>query len=160
MRAVLQRVTRARVEVDGEVTGSIGHGFLVLLGVGREDTEEEVRLLANKVAVLRVFQDENGKMNRSLLDVGGAALVVSQFTLHADVRKGRRPSFVAAAPPEQAEALYHRFVDALAELGVPVATGRFQAMMDVHLVNSGPVTLILDTDDLKKKRSEARTGLR
>ena len=160
MRAVIQRVTRARVEVDGETTGEIGHGFLILLGVGRDDTEREVAMLAGKVAVLRVFQDDDGKMNRSLLDVGGSALVVSQFTLHADVRKGRRPSFVGAAPPEQAEALYLKFVDALAAQGVPVATGRFQAMMDVHLVNSGPVTLILDTDDLKRKRSEARTGLR
>ncbi len=160
MRAVVQRVARARVEVDGEVTGSIGRGFLILLGVSRDDTEAEATMLANKVAVLRVFQDDDGKMNRSLLDVGGSALVVSQFTLHADVRKGRRPSFVAAAPPDQAEALYLRFVEALSALGVPVATGRFQAMMDVHLVNSGPVTLILDTDDLKRKRSEARTGLR
>ncbi len=152
MRAVVQRVSRARVEVGGETVGEIGPGFLILLAVCREDGEREAAVLAAKVSVLRVFPDEHGKMNLSVLDTGGEALVVSQFTLYGDVRKGRRPSFVRAAPPEQADALYRRFTGELARLGVRVQTGRFQAMMEVHLVNNGPVTMILDTDDLLRKR--------
>ncbi len=156
MRAVVQRVSEARVVIGDETVGAIGRGFLVLLAVCREDGDEQIEILARKVAQLRVFPDDQGKMNRSLLDAGGAALVVSQFTLYGDVRKGRRPSFVRAAPPDQADALYQRFVAALRTLGVPVETGRFQAMMQVHLVNDGPVTLILDTDELLRKRRQAR----
>ena len=142
MVALVQRVSEAHVTVDGEMTGAIGAGLLVLLGVHRDDTEAELAWLVNKVANLRIFPDEDGRMNRSLLDVGGEALVVSQFTLYGDARKGNRPSFVASAPPERAEALYEAFVAALGDrLGRAVPTGVFGAHMDVHLVNDGPVTL-------------------
>jgi D-tyrosyl-tRNA(Tyr) deacylase len=147
MRAVLQRVSRASVVVAGETVGAIERGFLVLLGVGHADTEADARWLAEKVAFLRVFEDEQGKMNLDLAAVGGAVLAVSQFTLYGDSKKGRRPSFIAAAPPEQGRALYEAFVLALKELGVPVQTGRFGASMLVELVNDGPVTLLLDTDE-------------
>ncbi|MEW5724785.1 MAG: D-aminoacyl-tRNA deacylase [Thermodesulfobacteriota bacterium] len=151
MRAVVQRVAEARVMVDGEEIGAIGRGFLVLLGVGRTDTTADADWLARKIAGLRVFEDQAGKMNLSLSEVGGAVLVVSQFTLWGDCRKGRRPSFVEAAPPETAERLYLEFVDKVAGLGVPAATGRFGAMMQVHLVNDGPVTLILENPELTEK---------
>lgn len=147
MRAVLQRVSRASVVIDGETVGAIGRGLLVLLGVAPADTAEEARWLAEKIAGLRVFSDEAGKMNLSVADVGGAVLVVSQFTLYGDCRKGRRPSFIGAAPPEIAVPLYEAFVNALRALGLPVETGRFGAMMQVELSNDGPVTLILDTAD-------------
>src|SRR2546423_8397899 len=145
MRAVLQRVSRARVTVGGRVVGEIGAGLLILLGVGREDTSAVTAALAEKVANLRIFEDEQGKMNRSLLDVKGSALVVSQFTLYGDARGQRRPSFIAAAPPELAKALYEEFCEALRKLGVTVTTGIFQAMMSVELVNEGPVTILLDS---------------
>jgi D-aminoacyl-tRNA deacylase len=146
MRAVVQRVSRAKVTSEGKVTGEIGPGLMILLGVGREDTSAVAVSLAEKAAKLRIFEDEKGKMNRSLLDVDGSALVVSQFTLHGDARGGRRPSFIAAAPPEQARALYDEFCAALRNLGITVATGVFQAMMSVELVNEGPVTILLDSD--------------
>jgi D-tyrosyl-tRNA(Tyr) deacylase len=146
MRAVIQRVSRAKVTVEGRTTGEIGAGLMILLGVGREDTPAVAAALAEKAANLRIFEDENEKMNRSLLDVKGAALVVSQFTLYGDARGGRRPSFISAAPPEQAKALYEEFCRALEKLGIVVATGIFQAMMSVELVNEGPVTILLDSD--------------
>jgi D-tyrosyl-tRNA(Tyr) deacylase len=146
MRAVLQRVSRARVTVDGSVTGEISAGLMILLGVGRDDTTAIASSMAEKCANLRVFEDVQGKMNRSLLDVKGSALVVSQFTLYGDARGQRRPSFIAAAPPELAKALYEDFCAALRKLGVTVATGIFQAMMSVELVNEGPVTILLDSD--------------
>lgn len=146
MRAVIQRVSRAKVSVEGRVTGEIGAGLMILLGVGREDTQAVAGALAEKAANLRIFEDEKEKMNRSLLDVKGAVLVVSQFTLYGDARGGRRPSFIAAAPPEQAKALYEAFCEELRGLGVTVATGVFQAMMSVELVNEGPVTILLDSD--------------
>lgn len=146
MRALLQRVSRAEVRVEGGTVGRIGRGLVVLLGVGREDAEAEARLLARKVARLRIFEDEEGRMNESVADVGGAALVVSQFTLYADARRGNRPGFTDAAPPAEADALYGRFVEALAGHGVPVETGTFRADMEVDLVNDGPVTIWLDTD--------------
>lgn len=146
MRAVLQRVTSASVTVDETVTGAVSHGVLVLLGVGPTDTEEQSRWLASKIAGLRIFPDTDGKMNLSLLDVGGGALVVSQFTLYGDCRKGRRPSFVGAAHPRLAEPLYERFCDDLRDEGVVlVERGVFGADMKVALVNDGPVTLVLDT---------------
>ena len=146
MRAVIQRVARASVTVEGEVVGEIGRGLLVLLGVAPADGEAEIAWLADKLAGLRIFADEEGRMNRSIVEVGGEALVVSQFTLFVDTRKGRRPSFVGAAPPRHAEPLYERFCDALAAAGVRrIARGRFGAHMDVALVNDGPVTLIVDT---------------
>lgn len=146
MRAVVQRVSRASVTVEGQVTGEIGSGLMILLGVGREDTPAVAASLAEKVANLRIFEDEQGKMNRSLLDVKGAALVVSQFTLYGDARGQRRPSFISAAPPEKAKALYEEFTVAMQGLGVTVATGIFQTMMSVELVNEGPVTILLDSD--------------
>lgn len=146
MRAVIQRVSRAKVTVSGEVTGEIGAGLLILLGVGREDTVAIAASLAEKAANLRIFEDQNEKMNLSLLDVKGSALVVSQFTLYGDARGGRRPSFIAAAPPELAKMLYDEFCAALRKLGVPVATGIFQAMMSVELINEGPVTILLDSE--------------
>jgi D-tyrosyl-tRNA(Tyr) deacylase len=146
MRAVVQRVSRAKVSVEGRITGEIGAGLMVLLGVGLEDSPVVAASLAEKVANLRIFEDRQGKMNRSLLDVRGAALVVSQFTLYGDARGQRRPSFISAAPPEQAAALYQEFNKALRGLGVTVATGIFQAMMSVELVNEGPVTILLDSD--------------
>jgi D-tyrosyl-tRNA(Tyr) deacylase len=145
---VLQRVTLARVVVDGAVTGEIAAGLLVLLGVGRNDTDESAKYLAEKTANLRIFDDEQGKMNRSLVDVGGAALVVSQFTLYGDARGQRRPSFLAAAPPEEGKRLYEEYVKALRALGVRVETGVFQARMAVELANDGPVTLLLDSEKL------------
>ena len=146
MRAVVQRVSRARVTADGSVTGEIAMGLLILLGVGRDDTSAVSTSMAEKISNLRIFEDEAGKMNRSLLDVKGSALVVSQFTLYGDARGQRRPSFVAAAPPEQAKNVYEEFAEALRRLGVTVATGVFGAMMSVELVNEGPVTSLLDSD--------------
>ena len=146
MRAVIQRVSRAKVTVEGSVTGEISHGLMILLGVGREDTPGVAAAFAEKAANLRIFEDENEKMNRSLLDVKGAALVVSQFTLYGDARGGRRPSFISAAPPDQAQDLYESFCEALRNLGINVATGVFQARMSVELVNEGPVTILLDSD--------------
>jgi D-tyrosyl-tRNA(Tyr) deacylase len=146
MRAVIQRVSRAKVTVEGRISGEIGAGLMVLLGVGREDSPTVAASLAEKVANLRIFEDEQGKMNRSLLDVKGAALVVSQFTLYGDARGQRRPSYISAAPPEQAVALYEEFNRALRGLGVTVATGIFQTMMSVELVNEGPVTILIDSD--------------
>jgi D-tyrosyl-tRNA(Tyr) deacylase len=146
MRAVVQRVSRARVTVDGGVTGEITMGLLILLGVGRDDTSAVATGMAEKISNLRIFEDEHRKMNRSLLDVKGSALVVSQFTLYGDARGQRRPSFVVAAPPEQAKKLYEEFAEALGRLGVTVATGVFGAMMSVDLVNEGPVTILLDSD--------------
>jgi len=142
----VQRVSSARAEVDGEAVGAIDGGFLVFLGVARGDGEREAVWLADKVAGLRVFEDEAGKMNLSLQDTGGSVLVVSQFTLLADCRRGRRPSFTEAAPPEEADRLYRRFVERLREVGLKVETGVFQAHMAVSLVNDGPVTLWLDTE--------------
>ena len=146
MRAVIQRVSRAKVTVKSAVSGEIADGLMILLGVSREDPPAVAAALAEKAANLRIFEDENDKMNRSLLDVKGAALVVSQFTLYGDARGGRRPSFIAAAPPDQAKVLYESFCEALRQLGVAVATGIFQAMMSVELVNEGPVTILLDSD--------------
>src|ERR1700686_5275796 len=140
MRAVVQRVSRARVTVEGRVTGEMGAGPMILLGIGRNDASAVAVSMAEKVAHLRIFEDDEGKMNRSLLDIKGSALVVSQFTLYGDARGQRRPSFIAAARPEQAKALYEEFCDALCRLDVNVATGIFQAMMSVELVNEGPVT--------------------
>ncbi|MCI0641426.1 MAG: D-aminoacyl-tRNA deacylase [Gemmataceae bacterium] len=145
MRAVLQRVSRAKVVVDGQTVGEIGRGLLLLLGVTHDDTPEKAQWLAEKVAGLRIFPDDEGKMNRDLTEAGGAALIVSQFTLYGDTRKGRRPSFVDAAAPEKAIPLYEEFINAVKALGVPVATGQFGAMMQVELVNDGPVTLIVDS---------------
>lgn len=145
MRACIQRVSRASVTVDGEVTGQIGQGLVVLLGVAHDDGEQQVSWLADKITGLRIFEDDDGKMNRSLAEVGGAMLVVSQFTLYGDSRKGRRPSFIDAAPPELAERLYEAFVERVRGQGVEVATGRFRTHMDVSLVNDGPVTLWIDT---------------
>jgi len=146
MRAVVQRVSRARVSVDGSVTGEITTGLLILLGVGRDDSSAVATALAERIANLWIFEDDQRKMNRSLLDVKGHALVVSQFTLYGDARGQRRPSFVAAAAPEQAKILYEEFAEALRRLGVTVATGVFGAMMSVELVNEGPVTILLDSD--------------
>jgi D-aminoacyl-tRNA deacylase len=146
MRAVVQRVSRAKVTVDGRITGEIDAGLMILLGVGRDDTSATSVSMAEKVANLRIFEDEQGKMNKSLLDVKGGALVVSQFTLYGDARGQRRPSFLAAAPPDKAVELYEEFNAALRKLGVTVATGVFQAMMSVELVNEGPVTILLDSD--------------
>jgi len=146
MRAVAQRVSRASVTVDGRVTGEIGPGLMILLGVGRQDTSRVAASMAEKLANLRIFEDDQGKMNRSLLEVKGAALVVSQFTLYGDARGQRRPSFISAAPPEKAKTLYEEFTVAIEGLGVNVATGVFQAMMSVELVNEGPVTILLDSD--------------
>ena len=144
MRAVVQRVSRASVTIGGRTAGAIGAGLLVLLGVGKQDSTEQVEWLADKVAGLRIFADADGKMNRDLAAAGGAVLVVSQFTLYGDVAKGRRPSFVDAAPPETAVPLYEAFIAALRRRGLTVATGEFGAMMDVELVNDGPVTLVLE----------------
>ena len=149
MRAVLQRVSRARVTVDGETTGEIGMGILVLLGVGKDDGEADAVHLVDKIVNLRIFDDENGKMNLSVLDINGELLVVSQFTLYGDTRKGRRPSYIDAASPDQADRLYNFFVSESAKRVSKVATGRFQAMMDVELVNNGPVTILLDSTQAK-----------
>ena len=145
MRLLLQRVTRASVAVDGEVVGRIGPGLMVLVGVGHDDDEALAESMAGRVADLRIFRDDEGKTNRSLVDVAGSALVISQFTLYGDTSKGRRPSFLDAAPPALGEALYLRFADALAARGIPVSTGIFGAEMEVELVNDGPMTIWLDT---------------
>ena len=146
MRAVLQRVTRARVLVEGDIAGEIGPGLVVLFAVGREDNAATASFMAEKIVNLRIFGDEQGKMNRSLLDAGGAVLAVSQFTLYGDARGQRRPSFIQAAPPELGKTLYEEFVRALRGLGVIVATGVFQTHMSVEIVNDGPVTILLDSD--------------
>ena len=148
MRAVLQRVSRARVVVDGKVTGEIGPGLVVLIAIGRDDTESTAIFMADKILNLRIFNDEQGKMNHSLLDTGGAVLAVSQFTLYGDARGQRRPSFMQAAPPEKGKTLYEEFLRALQKLGVRVETGVFQAHMSVELANDGPVTILLDSDKL------------
>ena len=145
MRAVIQRVTQSSVSVGGQIVGRIGPGLLVLLGVARQDSEKDADFLVEKIMHLRIFEDEDGKMNRSLVDIGGQMLVVSQFTLLGDCRKGRRPSFVQAAPPETAESLYQYFVDRIREKRIVVQTGRFRAMMEVSLVNDGPVTFIVES---------------
>lgn len=145
MRAVVQRVKSASVTVDGKLVSEIGAGVLVFLGVAHDDTTTELEYIANKVANLRIFEDAEGKMNCSLLETGGSALVVSQFTLYGDCRKGRRPSFINAARPEVANALYEQFITALEKLNVPTQGGTFQAMMDVQLINDGPVTILLDS---------------
>jgi D-aminoacyl-tRNA deacylase len=146
MRAVLQRVTHARVLVEGRVVGEINAGLLVLLGVGRKDTAATATMMAEKIVNLRIFSDDDGKMNRSLIDTAGAVLAVSQFTLYGDARGQRRPSFIQAAPPDPGKALYEEFVRAVEVLGVRVQTGIFQAHMSVELVNDGPVTILLDSD--------------
>ena len=145
MRAVVQRVSRARVTVNDWSSGEIGHGLLVLLGVGCGDSEADATYLAEKIAGLRIFEDSEGKMNRSVVDVGGSVLAVSQFTLYGDVRRGKRPSFDAAAAPEEARRLYELFVQQIQALGLRCETGRFQEMMQVELVNEGPVTILLDS---------------
>ena len=145
MRAVIQRVKRASVKANGETVGEIESGLLVLLGIGKGDCDEDVRYIADKVSSLRIFEDSGGKMNLSVRDVGGSALIVSQFTLYADCRKGRRPSFTNAGEPEQAQLLYRRVVDLVRESGIPTSEGVFQAVMEVELVNDGPVTILLDS---------------
>jgi D-tyrosyl-tRNA(Tyr) deacylase len=145
MRAVVQRVSRAQVSVNGEITGEIGLGLLVLLGVGRDDSEADATYLAEKIAGLRVFEDDQGKMNRDVQQAGGSVLVASQFTLYGDVRKGKRPSFDAAAPPKKARQLYEFFVEQIRAAGLRCETGRFQETMKVELVNEGPVTILLDS---------------
>jgi len=152
LKAIIQRVSRASVSVGGEAVGSIGPGLAVLLGVAQGDSSEEAQRLARKTAELRIFGDAEGRLSFSLLDVAGEALVVSQFTLLADSRKGRRPSFTAAAPPELAEPLVRQFEESLRELGVPVASGRFGAYMQLEIVNDGPLTIILDTADFQRPR--------
>jgi D-tyrosyl-tRNA(Tyr) deacylase len=147
MKAVVQRVSSARVDVSGDTVGEIARGLLVLLGVANGDEEKDAAWMAEKVVGLRIFEDDAGKMNRSLLEVEGSLLAVSQFTLLGDVRKGRRPSFIGAAPPEQAERLYGEFVSKTRSLGARTETGKFQAHMAVHLVNDGPVTILLDSRD-------------
>lgn len=146
MRAVVQRVSSARIRVESECVGEMGEGLLALVGVGRDDGQEQAEELARKLVHLRVFKDEDGRMNRSLIETGGQLGVVSQFTLFGDARRGRRPSYTDAAPPEQAEPLIRAVVEAASAAGVAVITGRFRAMMDVELVNAGPVTILLDTD--------------
>src|SRR6266436_10052608 len=148
MRALLQRVSRASVTVDEHTVGQIGWGLLVLLGVGRDDSEVQVKILADKIVHLRIFGDDEGKMNRSLLDIGGEVLVVSQFTLYADVRRGRRPSFTDAAPPVVAETLFEHFKEALANYGLTVASGIFGASMTIEIRNEGPVTIWLDSEQM------------
>ena len=148
MRAVIQRVRKAKVEVKGDNIGEIGQGILIFLGVGKGDSERDAEYLAEKIANLRIFEDEKENMNLSVLDIKGEALVVSQFTLFGDCRKGRRPSFTEAAPPGEAEMLYEKFIELLGKKGIQSKTGRFQAMMDVFLVNDGPVTMLLDSNKL------------
>ncbi|MXY86073.1 MAG: D-tyrosyl-tRNA(Tyr) deacylase [Chloroflexi bacterium] len=152
MKVVLQRVSRASVSVDGTVVGAIDHGLLILVGVADGDSPSQAEALARKVSGLRVFADSEGRINDSLLDVDGAALVISQFTLHADVRKGRRPGFTSAARPELAEPLVDCFADSLRAQGVPVQTGEFGAMMAVELINDGPFTVVIDSADLERPR--------
>ncbi len=146
MRAVVQRVRHAEVRVKGRITGRIGAGLLVLVGIAREDTPETGRALAKKIVRLRIFDDDNGRMNLDVREAGGAVLAVSEFTLYGDCRKGRRPTYMDAAPPDEALPLYHAFVESLKALGIKVETGEFRAMMDVELVNDGPVTLLLDSE--------------
>ncbi|MEQ2129126.1 D-aminoacyl-tRNA deacylase [Caldanaerobacter subterraneus] len=148
MRAVVQRVTRGEVRVDGEVVGAIGKGFVVLVGIAEDDTEEDIAYMADKLVNLRVFEDEEGKMNLSLLDVGGEMLLVSQFTLMGDVRKGRRPSFTSAKRPEEALEYFNKLVEEVRKKGVKVETGKFQAMMKVLIENDGPVTILIDSKKL------------
>jgi D-aminoacyl-tRNA deacylase len=148
MRALLQRVSHASVTIDNKMVGQINQGLLILLGVGHTDTDAQARILVDKIAHLRIFEDDGGKMNRSLLDIDGAALVVSQFTLYADTRKGRRPSFINAAPPTIAEPLFERFKDMLAGHSIKVASGIFGATMQINLSNEGPVTIWLDTAEM------------
>ena len=148
MRAVIQRVKAASVTVEGQVISEIGKGLLIFLGIAQEDTVADIDYMASKIANLRIFEDTEGRMNLSVLDIGGEGLVVSQFTLYGDSRKGRRPSFIAAARPEKADPLYQAFMDEISRLGVPVKAGIFQAMMEVELINDGPVTLILDSSKL------------
>lgn len=155
MRAVIQRVVAASVTVDNQIVGQIGTGLLVLLGVGNDDSETEAHLLAEKTAHLRIFADAEGRFNQSLCDVDGSALVVSQFTLYADVRKGRRPNFTTAAPPEIAAPLVDSYIAALRTMGITIATGVFGAMMQVSLVNDGPVTITLDSDIFKQPRRKS-----
>src|SRR6266487_6355380 len=150
MRALLQRVSRASVTVEGQVVGQIGQGLLVLLGIGQQDSELQVKTLADKIVYLRIFGDDEGKMNRSLLDIGGEVLVISQFTLYADTRRGRRPSFTNAAPPTVAEPLCERFMDVVAAYGLKVVGGVFGAHMDVELLNDGPVTIWLDSEEWQR----------
>jgi D-tyrosyl-tRNA(Tyr) deacylase len=145
MKVVLQRVRRASVSVDGQIVGSIGKGIMLLIGVADSDTAADIDFVADKCVNLRIFEDDEGKMNRSLLDIGGEVLAISQFTLLGDTRKGRRPSFIRAAPPEQGEMLYERFVETIRSSGVPVETGIFGEMMDVDLLNYGPVTIIVES---------------
>jgi D-tyrosyl-tRNA(Tyr) deacylase len=145
MRAVVQRVSRAKVTINGGITGEIRLGLLVLLAVGQEDTEADVSYMAEKIAGLRIFEDQDGKMNRSVAEVAGSVLAVSQFTLYGDVRRGKRPSFDAAAPPESARRFYELFVERIRAAGLRCETGRFQEMMQVELVNEGPVTILLDS---------------
>ncbi|MTH52542.1 D-tyrosyl-tRNA(Tyr) deacylase [Bacillus mangrovi] len=150
MRIVLQRVKESSVTADGELTGKIGPGIMVLVGITHDDSEKDARYLADKLANLRIFEDESGKMNDSILDAGGEVLSVSQFTLYGDCRKGRRPNFMGAAKPDQAEPLYEAFNLSLRELGLKVKTGKFGAMMDVSLINDGPVTLVIDSSEQGK----------
>jgi D-tyrosyl-tRNA(Tyr) deacylase len=157
VRALIQRVNKAQVVVDGEMIGSIGAGMVILLGVAEDDTEWDARWLAQKSANLRIFHDGAGKMNLSLLDTGGEALIVSQFTLYGDCRRGRRPSFDKAAPPVQAEALYELFVQEMDKQGVRTATGQFQAMMNVALENNGPVTLLVESDGARPAKGKAKS---
>ena len=145
MRAVIQRVSSASVTVATQITGKIGPGLLVLLGVHHDDGDREIRWMADKISTLRIFEDEQGKMNHSLLDTGGAMLIVSQFTLYGDCRKGRRPGYSAAAPPERANTLYEAFIARIGAMGIETASGKFQEHMEVNLVNDGPVTLLLDS---------------
>ncbi len=145
MRAVLQRVSRAKVTIAGEIAGEIGPGLLVLLGITHDDTPEQAKWLAEKIVGLRIFNDQDGKMNRDMTEIGGSVLIVSQFTLYGDCKKGRRPSFIDAARPEVAIPLYEAFINAVKALGVPAATGRFGADMQVELVNDGPVTIVVDS---------------
>ena len=152
MRAVIQRVSQASVEIDNKVVGSIGNGFVVLLGITIEDDEKDAEYLANKTANLRVFEDNAGKMNVSLLESQGVVLAISQFTLYSDTRKGRRPSFIKAAPPEKAEPLYNAYINYLEKFNIKVATGVFGAMMMVNIHNHGPVTIIIDSEDRNRSR--------
>ena len=148
MRAVVQRVSQASVSIRGETVGSIGPGLVVLLGIHKEDTEQEIKWMTDKIVHLRIFEDESGKMNRSLVDIGKEMLIVSQFTLYGDCRKGRRPGYSSAAPPEKAEPMYRKFIELVKKHKIKTATGQFQEMMEVSITNSGPVTLLLDSDKI------------
>ncbi len=148
MRAVVQRVSQASVSIRGETVGSIGPGLVVLLGIHNEDTEQEIKWMTDKIVHLRIFEDESGKMNRSLVDIGKEMLIVSQFTLYGDCRKGRRPGYSSAAPPEKAEPMYRKFIELVKKHKIKTATGQFQEMMEVSITNSGPVTLLLDSDKI------------